>query len=145
MTDDRSKSFSIEIGTCRVAGSGDIRVEEMGFISSRAEEGERERTLSAARASVFDLRGARRVSPLVRGEDGSSRCTGLFMLDLSMGFVPSTAIEREEVNVPRGLVEGSETYERPGLPDLVARGDRPRRAGELLEGRGECCELLSIR
>ena len=73
-------------------------------------EGDGERTFSAARASVFDLRGARLASgrPDDGADDGPATAPAL---ELGTGVsdiavAPSTAIEREDVKVAAALSEG---------------------------------------
>ena len=52
--------------------------------------------LSAANASVFDLRGARRISPPTYEADAVAFTEGADPVALWMGTAPSTAIDREE-------------------------------------------------
>lgn len=58
--------------------------------------------LSAANASVFDLRGARRISPPTYEADAVAFTEGADPLALWMGTAPSTAIDREENLVAGG-------------------------------------------
>ena len=73
--------------------------------SSISSEGERERVLSAAKASVLDLRGARRISPPVCVEEEDPFTEGRSAFGLFIGVVPSTAIDKEENIVAAGSSE----------------------------------------
>ena len=69
--------------------------------------------LSAAKASVFDFRGARRISPPTSEVDDEPFNEGADPLDFWMRTVPSTAIDREE-----NLVAGGSSGVAPLLSEI---------------------------
>ena len=110
----RSNAGETVIGALFGVGGGAMRWTVCGFPSSIPKEGERERRLSAAMASIFDLRGARFASPGACDtdvDDDAPAVDAMASPDFSIGTVPSTAIESEEVKVAGALSAGfADTY-----------------------------------
>jgi len=111
----KSRAAETVIGVLSTDGGGTMRWTVCGFPSSIPKEGERERRLRAASASILDLRGARLESPPAAistdEDDDASAVDAMASSDFSTGVVPSTAIEREEVKVAAALSAGfADTY-----------------------------------
>lgn len=110
----RSNAAETVIGALFGVGGGTMRWTVCGFPSSIPKEGERERIVSAASASILDLRGARLESPAACDTDVDDDAPAVDTInspDFSIGVVPSTAIESEEVKVAAALSAGfADTY-----------------------------------
>lgn len=104
-----SNEADTEIGAAFRVGAGLPISVTTGFSSSN--EGDRERA-SAIKASVFDLRDVRLASGGSEWRADVS-AADLFSPGFSMGTVPSTAIESDEVNLEACLSSAlPETYEK---------------------------------
>lgn len=94
-------------------------------------------------ASVLDLRGARLLSGPEAGGASTTDVEGAEESGRSMGVVPSTAIETQEVKVVGGLLDISMGIEdAPGLA-VLGRGERPLRAG-VPRGVGLACMVVVV-